>query len=115
MERDADRVLQLFITAVDAAGGLGSMVAERRLTWLPMLMESACTLVMQEEEHRDPGEIADLLGTTRDAVENMLAGPADTAPQQVRDLPPGELVAREYIAGGVVRHAYQSRGAAPTA
>jgi predicted transcriptional regulator len=69
-------------------------------------MESAYTLLLQEEEHRDMAEIADLVGTTRDSVEGMLTGPADTAPLSVREAPPGDPVLREHIAGGLVRHAY---------
>jgi probable regulatory domain-containing protein len=108
MERDADRVLELFMAAVSLAGGAGRMASEHRLGWLPSLMESAYSLVLQEEEHRPLGEIADILGTTRDAVENMLTGPADTAAVRMHGAPPLERPEREHIAGGLVRRAYSS-------
>jgi probable regulatory domain-containing protein len=110
MERDGDPVLELFMNAVQAAGGPGRMIAERRLGWLPLFMDSACTLLFQEEEHRDLGEIADLLGTTRDAVEARLAGPAETALVGVAGQPPADEFLREHIAGGLVRHAYTHGG-----
>lgn len=104
MEREPDRVLELFMAAVSEAGGAGRMVAEHRLDWLPSLMESACTLLLQEDQHRNLEEISDLLGLTRDAVESMLTGPADTATSRICDTPPDDELEREHIAGGVVRH-----------
>ena len=106
MERDGDPVLELFMNAVQAAGGPGRMIAERRLGWLPLFLDSACTLLFQEQEHRDPREIADVLGTTRDTVEARLAGPADTALVGVAGQPPADIRRREHIAGGLVRHAH---------
>lgn len=113
MEREPDRVLELFMNAVREAGGAGRMLADHRTGWLPALMESACTLLLQEQEHRDPQEIADLLGITRDEVENILIGPSDSAPARIRSAPPGDEAELEQIAGGMVRHAWTQLPPAP--
>ena len=109
MERDGDPVLQLFMDTVHAAGGPGRMIAERRLSWLPLFLDSACALLFQEQEHRELGEIADLLGSTRDAVEARLTGRTETALVGVAGQPPGDALQREQIAGGLVRHTYIHR------
>jgi probable regulatory domain-containing protein len=113
MEREPDRVLELFMTSVREAGGAGRMLTDHRTGWLPMLMASACTLLLQEQEHREPQEIADLLGITRDEVENILTGPADSAPSRIFDELPVNELEREQIAGGMVRHAWAQHQPAP--
>jgi len=101
-----DRVTELFFETVDALGGMRQLVEQRRLGLLPELLESACVLVMQEEEHRTPREIAEKLSVSMDTVENILAAPADTALQQAVGGFPSEATERESVAGGVTRHAY---------
>ncbi|SCZ61192.1 sigma-70 family RNA polymerase sigma factor [Thiohalomonas denitrificans] len=103
------RVLELFAGAVREVGGLRRLVTERRLGWLPELLASSEVLVLQEEEHRQLEEIAELLGMSRDTVENILAAPADRAGQCVDMPPPQAMEDRELASGGLVRRAWSSR------
>lgn len=99
------RVLELFLKTVQSMGGLRRLAQERRLGWLPPLLAGADTLVLQEEEHRRPDEIADLLGISGESVENMLAAPADRAEQFAHAPPPESLGERETAAGALIRRA----------
>jgi probable regulatory domain-containing protein len=101
-----DRVTELFMKSVEALGGMRQLVDQRRLALLPELLESAYVLVMQEDEHRTPREIADQLSVSMETVENILAAPADTAMERAGGELPTELADRESVAGGVARHAY---------
>lgn len=101
-----ERVMALFLESVEALGGMRQLTEQRRLGLLPELLESAYVLVMQEDEHRTPQEIADRLSVSMETVENILAAPADTAVERAASGVPGELAARESVAGGVARHAY---------
>jgi probable regulatory domain-containing protein len=107
MHRESDQVWELFTAAVQTAGGLEAMVRERRLGWLPNLMESAYAFLLQEEEHRGLDEIADLVGSTRDSVETILTGPTDVGLARIVEPPPSDPFEREHIAGGIIRHAYR--------
>lgn len=101
-----ERVTELFLGSVDALGGMRKMVDQRRLALLPELLESAYVLVMQEDEHRTPQEIADRLSVSMETVENILAAPADTAIERAGAELPTELADREIVAGGIARHTY---------
>lgn len=105
---NGDRVLDLFLAAVEASGGLGRMVRERRLMWLPHLMQSAYIVLRQEDEHWRLEDIADDLGVSRDLVENVLTGPVDEACDRMSLPPPAELYERSHIAGGMARRVYQA-------
>ncbi|MGE0079872.1 MAG: hypothetical protein AB7U81_01095 [Thiohalomonadaceae bacterium] len=98
--------MELFLAAVDASGGLGRMVRERRLMWLPHLMQSAYIVLRQEDEHWRLEDIADDLGLSRDLVENVLTGPVDEARDRMFSAPPQELYERSHIAGGMARLVY---------
>ncbi|MFA5529144.1 MAG: hypothetical protein WDA11_00615 [Thiohalomonadaceae bacterium] len=105
-----DRVFEIFMAAVDASGGLGRMVRERRLMWLPHLMQSAYIVLRQEDEHCLLEEIADDLGLSRDLVEHVLSGPVDKARARMLAPPPQELYERSHIAGGMARLVYDEAG-----
>lgn len=105
---EIDPTLALFLASVDAAGGLSCMVEERRLGWLPEMALSSYAIILQEREHRELQEIADLLGTTRDNAESILTGAADEAPDLIKRLPPDDPQEREHIAGGIVKIAFRS-------
>ncbi len=102
------RVTALFRQSIDSMGGIRRLVEERRLDWLPDLLRSADILVMQEEEHRRPDEIADLLLLSADAVENALAAPHDQADAFRDSPPPAAPQEREFGAGVLVKQAYLS-------
>jgi probable regulatory domain-containing protein len=106
MSDSRDRVLDLFLAAVDASGGLGRMVRERRLMWLPDLMQAAYIVLQQEDEHRSLEEIADDLGVPRDLVENVLSGPVEQAQEHLEAAPPQEPFELSHLAGGMARRAY---------
>lgn len=106
MRESSDRVLDLFMAAVDSSGGLGRMLRERRLMWLPHLMQSAYIVLLQEDEHWRLEDIADTLGLSRELVENVLTGPVIEAQDLVLGPPPQELYQRSHIAGGVTKGAY---------
>ncbi len=107
--KNADaRALELFTRAVREAGGLRRLVQERRLGWLPELLASSEVVVLQEEEHRRPEEISDLLGMSRDSVANILAAPADRAGQCIDVPPPQAMGDREQAAGGLIRRVWNT-------
>lgn len=101
-----ERVTELFIKSVESLGGMRRLVEERRLGLLPELLESAYVLVMQEDEHRTPEEIATQLSVSMETVENILAAPADAAMERAASEVPTEVADRESVAGGVARFAY---------
>jgi probable regulatory domain-containing protein len=101
-----ERVMELFLKSVEELGGMRQLVEQRRLALLPELLESAYILVMQEDEHRTPAEIADRLSVSMETVENILAAPADAAMERAAAELPAELADRESLAGGVARRAY---------
>lgn len=101
-DRDT-RVIALFEKTIASMGGLRRLVEQRRLGWLPQVLASCDVLVLQEEEHRRPEEIADLLQLTSESVENILAAPYDGAPQYSDAPPPDALGEREQGSGSLVK------------
>lgn len=101
-----DHVVQVFLEALDAVGGARSLVETDQLGWLPDLMLSAYIIVLQEDEHKNPDDIAALLGVSKGVVESVLAAPTETALQRFRGELPLASAEREHIAGGVARFAY---------
>lgn len=100
------RVMELFLKSVEELGGMRQLTERRRLSLLPELLESAYILVLQEDEHHTPAEIADRLSVSMETVENILAAPADSAMERAATEVPAELADRESLAGGVARRAY---------
>lgn len=107
-DRDT-RVMELFEQTVASMGGLRRLVEERRLGWLPSVLASCDVLVLQEEEHRRPEEIADLLQISSESVENILAAPYDGAPRYSDSAPPDAIGERELAAGSLVKGIYPGR------
>ncbi len=101
-----ERVMQVFLTALDACGGPRSLVERHRASWLPHLMESSYIVVLQEDDHKNPEEIANILDISVADVENVLGGPVEGAMQRVKEAPPESMDECEDIAGGVARYAY---------
>jgi len=105
MEND-DRVMRLFREALEAAGGAEALTRNRCLGWLPELLEASCIVVLQEEAHQPPEEIARQLDVGMEVVEAILSAPSDDAIARVREPPPMEAAMRSTVAGGVVKFAY---------
>lgn len=101
-----DRVLGLFLAALDAAGGLGAFVQGRRLEWLPPLMQAAFIVSQQEHEHRTIEAIADDLGVPRDLVESVLSAPLEATPPDLQRPPPRDAFTWSHVAGGMAKRAY---------
>jgi len=112
MREGRDDVLDLFLAAVDAAGGLGRLVRERRLAWLPSLMQAAFIVSQQEHAHRTVEDIADDLGVPRDLVESVLSAPVDTGAADLERLP-GDEFEWGHTAGGIAKRAYATSAEAP--
>lgn len=103
-----EQVLATFVDAIDTMGGIRNLVQQRLLGWLPEVMASADVLVLQEQEHCPPDEIAALLDVSGESVANMLAAPADEAMDLIMTPPPSELERRETAAGALARLVYET-------
>ncbi len=112
MGEGRDGVLDLFLAAVDAAGGLERLVREHRLMWLPSLMQAAFIVSQQENEHRTLEDIADDLGIPRDLVESVLSAPLDTGAADL-ERTPGDAFEWSHIAGGIAKRAHAASAATP--
>lgn len=74
------RVMQILNTLLDNLGGMSNLMVHHKLDLLPSLVEAAYILVLQEEEHRDPEQIASTLEVSRGAVESVLSAPMSDHP-----------------------------------
>jgi len=102
-----EKVMSVFLDAIETAGGSGSLVRGRRMDWLPDLLQASYILVRQEDDHRTPEEIAAEVGVTMETIESVLSAPTDSAVDRLMSDPPEEQAEREYVAGGVARLAWE--------
>ncbi len=72
-ERDYNKMAwEVFVKAVDIAGGPWELAKARNLTWLPSLAEAAYTWVMVREGGKLEEDVAKTLGITKQTVKNIL-------------------------------------------
>jgi predicted transcriptional regulator len=119
-----EQSLKIVTTALNQLGGIGDLVMRRKADIFPALMQSACVLVLSEEEHRTVQDIAQLLelpvGTVRSILESPMQGYEErlryeldesheferhTDPQW-SDLPSTGHLEYEYLAGALAKSAY---------
>jgi len=100
------RALRAFLKAIELVGGQRQLVALRRLTWLPSLMEAAYAVVLAEEHHWPAEEIARLLGVSSAAVRHLLRAPEAAVLERLRGEEPSEH--NVHIAGGLAKLALEA-------
>lgn len=99
------QALQVFLKAIEIAGGPRGLVEHRRLTWLPSLMEAAFAVVLHEDYKKTAEEIAQFLGLSSTAVREMLRAPTGAVVERLRGETPSAH--NVHVAGGLARLAFQ--------
>ncbi len=100
------RALQVFLKAIELAGGPRGLLERKRLTWLPSLMEAAYAVVLEAEHHRSADEIARFLGLSTAATRNLLRASTEAVRERLEQEEPSER--NVHIAGGLARLAYEA-------
>ncbi len=100
------RALQVFLKAIELAGGPRGLIEHKRLTWLPSLMEAAYAVVLAAEHHRSVDEIARFLGLSTAATRNLLRASPKAIKERLEQEEPSERTM--HIAGGLARLAYET-------
>ena len=72
-----ERVREIFDTALEEAGGPTRLLERREQDLMPALAESAVILVLSEEFHQSPQQIAEALGVNPGAVDSVLSAPME--------------------------------------
>lgn len=119
-----DQSLKIVNTALHQLGGIGELVARRKTDILPALMQSACVLVLSEEEHRTVEDIAQLLDLPVGAVRSVLEAPMEGYEERMRyevdgahefelhtdpdwsGMPSTRHLEKQYLAGALAKSAY---------
>jgi probable regulatory domain-containing protein len=102
---DVDRqALEVFLKAIELAGGPRGLIEHRRLTWLPSLMEAAYAVVLQEAHRWNVQAISRFLGLSTATVRLMLRASTEAVRERLQKAEPEE---HTHIAGGLARLAWQ--------
>ena len=107
-EVDIDKIaMDIFNKALDIAGGPRKLIKYRNLTWVPALIESAYT-VLHEEQKKTEREIAEFLGITEQSVKNILRANVEEVEKRLSEyFEEEETKVHTHIAGGLAKMAYQ--------
>ena len=116
--------MKIVATALNQLGGVGDVVTQRKTDIFPALMESAYVLVLNEEEHRSPEEISQLLDLPLGAVRSILEAPMQGYEERLRyvldenhefdrhteaewsEMPTSNRLDAEYLVGALAKSAY---------
>jgi predicted transcriptional regulator len=119
-----EQSLKIVTTALNQLGDIGDLVMRRKSDIFPALMQSACVLVLSEEEHRTVEDIAQLLELPVGTVRSILEAPMQGYEERLRyklddsheferhtdpqwsDMPSTGHLEDEYLAGALAKSAY---------
>lgn len=104
------QAMQVFLKAIELAGGQRGLLERKRLTWLPSLMEAAYAVVLSETYHRTIEDIAQFLGISSAATRQLLRASPEAVRARLQSEETGEETDEErvHIAGGLARWAFQT-------
>jgi predicted transcriptional regulator len=119
-----DRAMQIVKAVFDQLGGIGDLVKRRKTDMLPLLIESAFILVLSEEAHKSPEEIAEILDLSPSLIQSVLEAPLQGVEERLRyvademhefelhidpewtDMPSTGHLEPAYITGALVKNAF---------
>jgi hypothetical protein len=119
-----EQTMKIVHTALNQLGGIGDIVMHRKTDIFPALMESAYVLVLNEEEHRSPEEISEILNLPLGAVRSILEAPMQGYEERLRyvlddyrefdrhteaewsEMPTSNRLDSEYLVGALAKSAY---------
>lgn len=100
---DVDKIAkQVFDEAINLLGGLRKIMEYKNLTWLPSLAEASYVIVLKNESLLTSREIAEELGLSIQAVNNILRA------EEINEVNINELKeVSSHKAGSIVKLAYK--------
>ena len=107
------KALRVFLKTLEMLGGPRELMAYRNLTWLPSLMVAAYTVVLHREYYKTSSEIAEMLGVSRNTVNQILRADPETVQEKIEAMKKGSIPekqarkVRTHVAGGLAKMAYE--------
>jgi len=106
VENLEEKVMKVFLKAIEILGGPKKLIEHRHLTWLPSLMEACYAMVMRDLAKKTEEEIAKEIGVASQTVKKIF----ESDPELVMKRLSGELSEeefKEHIAGGLAKIAWK--------
>lgn len=78
------RVMQVLSSALREVGGVSALVEHQEQAIMPPLVQACYAVVLREDEHVPPNEIAEFLGISEGAVASVFEAPMEAYVQRLR-------------------------------
>ena len=98
--------MRVFLKALELIGGPRKIMEYRNLTWIPSLIEASYAVVLAEEMGKSKEEIAEILGITKQTIQNMFRTGVEEIKEKIMDLEKSKGV-KAHTAGGLAKWAYE--------
>ncbi|MCP2518850.1 bacterio-opsin activator [Candidatus Aminicenantes bacterium AC-335-B20] len=106
-EIDVDTLaMRVFLKSLELIGGPRKIIEYRKLTWIPSLIEASYAVVFSEEMRKSKEEIAEILGITKQTVQNIFRTGVDAIKEKITDFDKSKEI-KAHTAGGLARWAYE--------
>ncbi len=106
------KALRVFLKTLEMLGGPRELMNYRNLTWLPSLMVAAYTIVLHREYYKTTAEIAEMLGASRNTINQILRADPATVQEKIEAMKKGGIPEKQakkirtHVAGGLAKMAY---------
>ncbi|MHA1237875.1 MAG: hypothetical protein ACTSSJ_01280 [Candidatus Odinarchaeia archaeon] len=109
IEEDVDsKATRVFLKSIEILGGPRKLVEHRNLTWLPSLMTASYAVVYSNEKNYTSDKIANILGLTKQTVQNMLRADTEAVKARLSEMLEEEGEDKKvHVAGALAKLAYK--------
>ena len=98
--------MRIFLKSLELIGGPRKIMEYRNLTWIPSLIEASYAIVLAEEMGKSKEEIAEILGITKQTVQNIFRTGIETIKEKIIDFDKSKEI-KTHTAGGLAKWAYE--------
>ena len=109
VEVDIDaKAMRIFLKSIEILGGPRKLIEHRNLTWLPSLMSASYAVVYAYDKHYTAEKIAEILGLTKQTVQNILRANPEAVKTKLEEIiKEEEEEKRTHTAGALAKLAYE--------
>ena len=87
VEVDIDaKAMRIFLKSIEILGGPRKLIEHRNLTWLPSLMSASYAVVYAYDKHYTAEKIAEILGLTKQTVQNILRADPEAVKTKLEEI-----------------------------